>query len=91
MTGFLDLSRCTRLGFLANWLLSLPGGIHFCKLALDCTRPEDISLTTTLVEGCSHALEYIKIDCSFHGTPIWYLLPHQQLISGSSQLGVRFN
>jgi len=40
MTGFLELSRCTRLGFISNWLLSLPGGIHFCKLALDCTRSE---------------------------------------------------
>jgi len=91
MTGFLDLSRCTWLGFIANWLLSLPSGIHFCKLAVRCSRLEDTLATARLVEECSPTLEYIKIDCSFRGTPIWYPLPHRQLISCSSQLGIRFD
>ena len=85
MTGFLDLSRWYPwLGFIANWLLSLPGGIHFCKLAVQCSKPQDILVATKLVEECSHTLEYIEIDYDYDGTPIWYPLPHRQLIFGSA-------
>ena len=91
MTGFLDLSQCGRLGFIAGWLLSLSGGLHFCKLAVKCSRPADISLITMLVEECSHTLEYIEIYCIFCGMPIRYPFPHRRLISDSSQLGPMFD
>jgi len=75
MTGILDLSQCRWMGSVANRLLSLPGGIHFWKLALKWSRPEDISLAKALVEECSHTLEHIKIACGFLGTPSRYPLP----------------
>jgi len=45
-------------------LLSLPGGIHFRKLAVAWNHREDPSSTTALVKGCSHTLESLRITCN---------------------------
>jgi hypothetical protein len=68
-TGSLDL--CLSEGmepFFARRLLSLPGGIHFRKLTLTWLHEEDYLLTTALVEGCSHTLEFLEIDWNLVGT-----------------------
>jgi hypothetical protein len=58
-------------------LLSLPGGIHFRKLNLTCSHVEDLSMTPSLVEGCSHSLESLDIDitCSLSSMSIQHLRP----------------
>ena len=61
-------------------LLSLPGGIHFRKLNLTCSHAEDLSMTTSLVEGCSHSLESLDITCSLRSMSIRHLRPCDNLL-----------
>jgi len=75
MNGYLELSQLGGIRFIASGLLSLPSGIHFRRLALKWSMPEDISLTMALVEGCSHTLEYLEIACGFLRTSSWDPLP----------------
>ena len=72
-TGSLDLYLKGWMEPVIRWLLAIPGGIHFRKLALSWSRQEDISLTMALMEGCSHTLESLYISLDLDGTPIWYL------------------
>ena len=81
-TGTLDLYRVGRVAPIVRWLLTLPGGIHFWKVALPWLYEGENSLTTALVEGCSHTLESLDIICNLLdiGKPVWHLLPHQYLL-----------
>jgi len=65
-TGTLKLSRGGTKP-IARRLLSLPSGIHFRKLVVVQLREEDVSLTTGLVEECSHTLESLDIIRSLNG------------------------
>jgi hypothetical protein len=56
-------------------LLSVPGGIHLRKLTLTWFREEDLLTTTSLVEGCSHTLESLRITGEPLGTCVWHPRP----------------
>ena len=58
-------------------LLSVPGGIHFRKLTLTWFREEDLLTTTSLVEGCSHTLESLRITGEPLGTCVWHPRPRR--------------
>ena len=60
-TGSLALFLGGGMGPYIRWVLSLPGGIHFRKIALEWFCDEDVSLTMALVKKCSHALETLDI------------------------------
>jgi len=77
-TGSLELSM-PGMEPIVRQLLSLPGGIHFRRLTLDWTRDEDGSLTTALVERCSHTLESLSLACDPLGTFIRRLRPYRWL------------
>jgi len=89
--GSLDIPRRAGVRPILRWLLSLPGNIHFRKLTLVWSCEEDISLTTALVERCSHTLESLKITCTPFGvyTRSTYVSP--QTISISSRAGSSFD
>ena len=72
MTGSLTLPQRGGLGSVARWLLSLPGGIHFRRLALSLWGGEDDLLARALVKECSHNLKSLELFCAAHGTPILY-------------------
>ena len=91
MTGSLELSQWGGMGFITSRLLSLPGGIHFRKLVLTWSRGEDISSTMSLVEGCSHSVEYLEVACGPLGTSIRRPPPHRQLISNFSRVEARLD
>ena len=59
-TGSLELTNAG-IKPISRRLLSLPGGVHFRKLALKWSKAEDPLLTMALVEGCSHTLESLDI------------------------------
>jgi hypothetical protein len=61
--------------FFACRLLSLPGGIHFRTLTLECCSEEDILLATALVEECSHTLKSLDVDWNPYGTSIPHFPP----------------
>ena len=73
-TGSLDLYLKEGMAPIIRWLLSLPGGIHFRKLTLTWVHEGDSSLTTALVERCSHTLESLDITC--HLTSVGKLVRH---------------
>lgn len=50
--------------------LSLPGGVDFRKLTLLWNQEQDLPLTMSLVEGCSHTLEDLTINSIPFGAPI---------------------
>ena len=75
-TGSLELIIKRGMELIVRRLLSLPGGIHFRKLALGWFREEDISLTAALVEGCSSTLESLHLICGLGGTFIRCLRLH---------------
>ena len=75
-TGSLGLFIKRGMELIARRLLSLPGGIHFRKLALGWFREEDLSLTVALVEGCSSTLESLHLTCGLGGTFIRCLRMH---------------
>jgi hypothetical protein len=82
-TGSLELYLMGGMKRVTGRLLSLPGGIHFQKLALTCFHEADRLAAMALVEGCSHALESLKIsDCC--GVSIQRMRLHRQLTSVSS-------
>ena len=58
-------------------LLSLPSGIHFRKLTLTWNHEQDLSLTTSLVEGCSRTLETLNIDCNPIGASVRHPRPRR--------------
>jgi hypothetical protein len=58
-------------------LSSLPGGIHFRKLTLTYHHKGDLSLTTALVEGCSHTLESLDIALDPYGLSSRHLRPYR--------------
>ena len=72
-TGSLELCRREGIVSIARLLLSLPGGIHFRELKLEWWRHGDVTITTALVEGCSHTLESVEISCSLFRTSIRHL------------------
>ena len=76
-TGFLELDLKTGLDFLASWLLSLPGGLHFRSLHLTLNRQSNAVPATALVEGCSSTLEFLEVDCKISSLFIHYLRPQQ--------------
>jgi hypothetical protein len=69
-TGSLEVHLKGGKNSFARRLLSLPGGIHFRKLALTWLEEEDPSLMTALIEKCSHTLESLDIFHSLLGTSI---------------------
>jgi hypothetical protein len=75
-TGSLELDLFGGMEPFTRRLLSLPGGIHFRKLILIWLHRGDLLTTTTLVEECSHTLEYLDITWSL-GKPIRHLRPHR--------------
>ena len=86
-TGSLELYQMRRMAPITHWLLSLPGGIHFRKLVLPWLHEGDHSLTTALVERCSHTLDSLDIICSLIriGKPTWRLLSHRYLLLPPAQ------
>ena len=72
-TGFLELDLNTGLDFVASWLLSLPGGLHFRSLHLTLYRLRDNVPATALVEGCGFTLESLEIAREMSGLFIHYL------------------
>jgi hypothetical protein len=82
-TGSLELYLMGGMKRVTGQLLSLPGGIHFQKLALTCYHEADRLAVMALVEGCSHALESLKIS-DFCGVSIQRMRLHRQLTSVSS-------
>ena len=75
-TGSLDPPRALGGGGpIARQLLSLPGGIHFRKLALGSYHREELLLMVALVGECSNTLESLDITHSplgghIHPTPV---------------------
>ena len=59
-TGSLVLWMGGGLGFIVNWLLSLPS-LRFRELTLALACEEDMSLATALVGECSYTLECLNI------------------------------
>jgi len=82
MTGSLRLSKEEGTRSIGRWLLSLPGGIHFQRLALTWNGEDDQSLAMALVKECSHTLQSLKVARHFHfdGASIGYPCPHQRPI-----------
>ena len=76
-TGSLNLLTCAGTEPIARRLLNIPAGIHFRYLTLTWVREEDISLTSALVERCSHTLESLDITCEPRGTLVRYLCPRR--------------
>ena len=68
-TGSLELV-ITGLKPFIRQLLSLPGGIHFRKFAARWSYERDILPTTSLVGGCSHTLESLRITREDFGASI---------------------
>ena len=79
-TGSLNLLSCAGTEPIARRLLNLPAGIHFRYLTLTWVREEDISLTSALVERCSHTLESLDITCEPRGMPVRHLCPSRCFI-----------
>jgi len=67
--------------------MSLPGGIHFRKLAVVWFEGEDLSLTTALVEGCSHTLESLDTTYTPRGTSICIWVRANNVILSLVRLG----
>jgi hypothetical protein len=67
-TGTLELYMFEGMKPFARRLLSLPGGTHFRKLALNWSYEENLWLTAALVEECSHTLESLDIFWDLRGT-----------------------
>jgi hypothetical protein len=61
----------------ARRLLSLPGGIHFRKLALTWLQEGDLLTMTALVEACVGALESLDITWDLLSPCILHLRPHR--------------
>jgi len=78
-SGSLELSMEGGMRPIARRLLSLPGSIHFRKLALVWAEEEDIVLIAAFVERCSRTLESLDITCNPRGTPIRLSYPHRSL------------
>jgi hypothetical protein len=76
LTGVLHLYLPGGMEPFTRRLTSLPGGIHFRELTLTWFHEKDLSMTTALVEGCSHTLESLDIACRLHGASIQHL-PHR--------------
>ena len=76
-TGSLELYMARGMGPIVRQLLSLPGGLHFRKLALKWFREEEVLLTMELVDKCSHTLESLEINCNPRGMFIHHLHRHQ--------------
>jgi hypothetical protein len=82
LTGTLTLSLQTGLDRITRRLLDLPNGLHFrallCKLL---PYGGELQWATALVEGCSDALEYVRVGCfapgelSFFGFAIGLTIP----------------
>jgi hypothetical protein len=75
-TGSLELYMRGGMEPVARQLLSLPGGIHFRKLALTWFHEVDRLVAMALVERCSNTLESLKVS-DFCGTSIRHLRPHR--------------
>ena len=89
-TGSLDLPLGRRIKPIASRLLSMPGGIHFRKLTLECCCEEDLLVITALVRECSRTLESLNINFSPFGMSIRHLGPRHWLTSVFSRLVVDF-
>ena len=78
LTGSLKLLYLDRgLLPIAARLLTMPGGIHFRKLILECHYKEDLSLAWGLVMRCSHTLESLDVTCCKRSTSVRCLRPHR--------------
>jgi len=78
-TGSLELLLSGRMRPTLHHWLSLPGGVHFRRLALKWTCKEDISLTVVLIEECTHTLESLDITDDYaRGTFVGHpMRPHR--------------
>jgi hypothetical protein len=76
-TGSLKLLSWAGAQHITNWLLSLPGGIHFRKLIWRWSRERELLLMMALVERCSHTLESLDIFHRAFGKIIQHLRPHK--------------
>ena len=63
-TGTLDLSLDGGKDRMANWLLSLPNGLHFRKIVTRWFHTEDAQSTNALMAGCSDTLECLIVAIS---------------------------
>ena len=68
-TGSLELSRGD-VKPIARQLLSLPGSIHFRKIALRRLHEDILLLINGLVEGCSHTLKSLDLASHQGGTSV---------------------
>jgi hypothetical protein len=85
LTGSLELNMEEGMEPIIDWLLSLPGGIHFRKLTWTWVREGDHVSMMALVEGCSHTLESLDISWRLLGTSTRCPCPHLYLTSVSRQ------
>jgi hypothetical protein len=90
LTGSLKLSMEGGMEPFIHQLLTLPGGIHFRKVAFKWFHEEDLLMATALVAGCSHALESLDIT-DFCSTCIQFLPLHQRLTDVPSPAEVSFD
>ena len=86
-TGSLELIMRGGAEHVARWLCLLSNGIHFRKLTITWNFEQDLSMTTALVERCSHTLEYIRVTCNPPGMSIQDLHPRRQLTSVRRRVG----
>jgi hypothetical protein len=82
-TGSLELDLFEGMEPIARRLLSLPGGLHFRKLALTLVRGGDLLMMVELVEECSHTLESLNITSRIHSMSTQPLRSYRQLTSTS--------
>jgi hypothetical protein len=67
-TGSLTLKAYGTIFPLACRLLTLPGGLHFAKITVDCYH-EDGESTRDLISACSDTLESLNVYCYIPGAP----------------------
>jgi hypothetical protein len=89
-TGSLELCLGGKIEPVTRRFLSLPGGIHFWKLALKWLYAKDLSPATAPVEGCSHTLKSLGVTWSLLCKFILCLCPNRQLTPVSRRAGLSF-
>ena len=72
LTGTLDLDIREGIGHTTRWLLSLPNGLHFRKLALSWYQEGDIRWIMEVVERCSDTLKSLHVRCHLQGAFVWF-------------------
>ena len=72
LTGTLDLDIRGGICHTMRWLLDLPNGLHFRKLALSWYREGDIRWIMEVVERCSDTLKSLHVRFHLQGAFVWF-------------------